>query len=188
MHSIFSVLILSCLSQVHHLELKKLTLTSLTYVFHLKLKNASINLPSHAQNKLKFTVQSTKQYHYLILVTTHLISHLTTLKNVKIVLISTSVIWVHRNIPYLVSTPKHLKLTQGFSSLKMHWNLVGTYDGGWLNDIIFQQVIDLLNFSGEYYSASKRGGFNVPSIVFGDAYADSHKINPKEKGWIRPYQ
>ena len=33
--------------------------------------------------------------------------------------------------------------------------LVGTAAGGWLNDIIFQQVINLLTFSGEYCSASK---------------------------------
>ena len=58
---------------------------------------------------------------------------------------------------------------------------VGTTDGGWLNDIILQQVVDLLNFPGEYCSARKRGGFHVPGVIFGDTYADSHKINPKDK-------
>ena len=50
-----------------------------------------------------------------------------------------------------------------------------------MNDIFFQHVIDLLNFSGEYCSASKRGGYNVPRVVFGDTYADNHKTNSTDK-------
>jgi len=57
--------------------------------------------------------------------------------------------------------------------------LVGIKNDGWLNDIIFTQVMDLLNFNGEYCSATKLAGGLVPNVVFGDTFSDGHKVNPK---------
>lgn len=45
-----------------------------------------------------------------------------------------------------------------------------TTSGGCLKNDHFSTTIELLNFRGESCSANKRGGVNIPSVVFGDTH------------------
>ena len=51
--------------------------------------------------------------------------------------------------------------------------------GGWLNDVLINQVVHLINFYAEYDPDSKMPGAKVRLVCFGDSSTDNHKLNPR---------
>jgi len=57
--------------------------------------------------------------------------------------------------------------------------LIMTKDDGWLNDVLINQVVHLLNFHAEYEPKNKIAGAKVRLVCFGDTSTDHHKLNPR---------
>ena len=57
--------------------------------------------------------------------------------------------------------------------------LIMTKAGGWLNDVVINQVVHLVNFHAEYEPASKTPGAKLPLVSFGDTSTDNLKLNPR---------
>ena len=56
--------------------------------------------------------------------------------------------------------------------------LICSFDNGWLNDTIFTQLADLMNFYEEFESQTGTAGKSIPNILFGDGYAEQVHFNP----------
>ena len=61
------------------------------------------------------------------------------------------------------------------SSLK---RVICSIKDGWLDDHIFTQMADLLNFYEEFEPATGEIGKGKPTILFGDGYSEPMSINP----------
>ena len=56
--------------------------------------------------------------------------------------------------------------------------LICSFGNGWLNDTMFTQLADLMNFYEEFESQTGTAGKSIPNILFGDGYAEQVHFNP----------
>lgn len=56
--------------------------------------------------------------------------------------------------------------------------LICSISNGWLNDTIFSQMSDLMNFYEEFDTSTGVAGLLLPNILFGDGYVEQIDLNP----------
>ena len=56
--------------------------------------------------------------------------------------------------------------------------VICSHQNGWINDYVFTQMADLLNFYEEFETDTGLAGKVIPKILFGDGYSEQTDFNP----------
>ena len=76
------------------------------------------------------------------------------------------------------NNPKEKRLEGLFLTVNSLKRVICSYQSGWLNDYVFTQMADLLNFYEEFDTDKSVAGKVLPHILFGDGYSEQTDLNP----------
>ena len=59
--------------------------------------------------------------------------------------------------------------------------VICSHEHGWIDDYMFTQMADLLNFYEEFEPATGQIGKGIPKFLFGDGYSEQMDFNPNHQ-------